>query len=177
MYIPHFMSYNHCPYLKTSFHQKNDIKTWNGLMLVPKKMSVSTFGSFIKTMYRSMGLTAGQNSLCLCPHSPLSLPRPLILCQTHPLIFAQRQIHSWERDFERDRQQGRAGLPGRMCFPATWGQGWASLSGCDGCNGKPAAGICKQALASWRLQRRRRLWWQCELAGCSDCNGCGDSAS
>ena len=47
MYIPHFMSYNHCPYLKTSFHQKNDMKWFDA---GTKNMSVSTFGSFIKLM-------------------------------------------------------------------------------------------------------------------------------
>ena len=37
MYIPYFMSYNHYPSYKTSFYHKNDIKTINGLMLVPKQ--------------------------------------------------------------------------------------------------------------------------------------------
>ena len=53
IYIPYFMSYNHYPSLKTSFHEKNDIKFDQNMKWFyagTKKMSVSTFGTFIKLM-------------------------------------------------------------------------------------------------------------------------------
>ena len=50
MYIPYFMSYNHCPYLKTSFHQKDDIKNMKWFDGTSFKVSVFSFGAFIKLM-------------------------------------------------------------------------------------------------------------------------------
>ena len=60
--------------------------------------------------------------------------------------------------FETHREQGRAGAAkeGGACLPATWDRGRASLSGGDGCDGKPAAAMAR---------RRWQTSWPAELAG------------
>ena len=67
-----------------SFHHKNDIKTWNSLMLVPKTW-VSSFGSFIKlTELPCTGLWVSQRDRG--PHKqPVLLPAvQSLLCGFNP---------------------------------------------------------------------------------------------